>query len=298
VGWEDVKAVTALIEKIGPFLREMPPAKAEVALHESHNARSQLRGEPLWPEAWTPWTVPVWETVHKNLSNAGIWRDVRFEGADISGYRVVLSPFMPGLSDELLGRMEKFVRDGGTWVVGPMSGVRTVFGTVPTDAGLGKLDAIAGVKTLYPVGLKECAADLRGKEFSVGWYCMGVEAASKETEVIGRYTGGPPAGAGWATERRLGKGRVVLLTAYAAGRYGEVVDLVLADQPLARIQCSAGTTVMPRAGRGRRGWIVANWDGVGGEVELPAAGMDVITGRKVPRVVKVGPFEVLAVREG
>jgi beta-galactosidase len=41
VCWNDVKSVTELIQKIGPMLQEIPPAKADVALHESHNARAQ-----------------------------------------------------------------------------------------------------------------------------------------------------------------------------------------------------------------------------------------------------------------
>lgn len=297
VCWNDVKSVTELIHKMGPFLKEFPPAKADVALHESHNSRAQFRGEPLWPEAYNHWTLPIWETVHKELSGRGIWRDVRFEGADISGYKVVLSPFMPALSDELLARMEKFVRDGGTWVVGPMSGVRTIHATVPTDAGLGKLDALAGVKTLYPVGLRDNPATLRGQEFSVGWYCMGVEAASSDTEVIGRYTSGPAEGAGWATQRKLGKGKVVLLTAHAPGRYADVIDTVLADNPLPRFTCSQGTTVIPRGLDKKRAWIIVNWDGIGGTAELPANGTDVLTNNKLAKgTLKIAPFEVLAIR--
>jgi beta-galactosidase len=297
VCWNDVKAVTELIQKIGPMLQEIPPAKATVALHESHNARAQFRAEPLWPEMYNPWTLPPVDALHKELVAKGIWRDVRFESADISRYKVVLSPFLPALSDDLLTRMEKFVRDGGTWVVGPMSGVRTIHATVPTDSGLGKLDQLAGVKSLYPVGLRDNPATLKDKTFNVGWYCIGLEAASPDTQILGRYTTGPAEGAAWATQRKLGKGNLILLTAHAPGHYADILETILGQPAHPRLNSSQGTTIIPREGNGKKAWIIANWDGLGGTAELPAPGTDILAGKKIPAgPLKLAPFEVLAIR--
>jgi len=295
VGWKNVRAVTELIEKIGPMLREIPPARAEVAIHESKHARAHLlRAEPLWHE-YNHWNTPT-EEVYRPVMEMGLWRDVRFEGADVSGYRAVLSPFMPCLTDALGDRMTGFMESGGTWVVGPMSGCRTEFGTVHTDAGLGRLDGLAGVRTLYATGIQGCRGSLGEGEIDLGWYCFGLEAASGDCHVLGEYLDGPAAGTAWCVERVVGKGRIVLLAAHAPGRLGEVYEHVLGGLGLRRLRSSWGTAVVPREGDGRRAYVVANWDGQGGTAELPAGGTDLVTGRAVSAgTVEVEPFGVVAV---
>jgi beta-galactosidase len=298
VGWGDVRAVSDLIEKLSPLLTGLAPALAEVAVHESRHSRAHMyRCEKLWRD-YNPWATPT-DEVHRPLLEMGLWRDVRFETADVSRYKVVLSPFMPCLTDGLIDRMVRFVEAGGVWVVGPMSGCRTEFGTVHTDAGLGRLDGAAGVKTLWPVGIDACRGRLAGldEELTLGWYCFGLEAAADDCDILGEYVDGPAAGAGWAAQRKIGKGRIVLLAAHAPGSYGKLLETVLGDVPLRRYRSCWGTTVIPREGGGRRGYIVANWDGQGGWAELPHGGTDLVSGQALPAgTLQVKPFGVCAVQ--
>jgi len=294
VGWENVKAVTALIQKIEPILKGIGPAPAQIAVHDSKNARALLRAERLW-NAYNPWSTPT-DEIHRPLLELGYWRDVRFEDADVSRYKVVISPFMPGLSDALIDRMTSFVQGGGTWIVGPMSGCRTLNGTVHTDAGLGRLDALCGVKTLWPVGIQQCRGELMEKELNLGWYCFGLEAASPDCQILGRYIDGPAAGTAWAVQRPIGRGRVVLLAALAPGQMAQVFSSLLHEMNFARLESTWGTTIIPRQGANGRAWLIANWDGAGGTVRLPEKGRDLVTGRNVPAgELAVAPFGVHAV---
>jgi beta-galactosidase len=297
VGFNDVQAVSQLLAKIQPILLALPPARAQVAVHDSINARAILRAEPLWDQM-NLWRTPV-EEIHRPLLEMGLWRDVRFEDADVSAYKVVLSPFMPAITDSLLARMEKFVRDGGLWIVGPMSGCRTPHGTVPTDAGLGKLDALAGVKTLWPVGIHTCRGSLADQQLDLGWYCFGLEPAAGGCVALGRYLDGAAQDVAWCVQRPLGRGRIVVLGAHAPGQYGKVLDALLGDVVLERHPTTWGTTLIPRQGNGQRAWIIANWDGKGGSAKLPAAGRDVVTGRAFgPGDLRVEPFGVHVVVVG
>jgi hypothetical protein len=89
----------------------------------------------------------------------------------------------------------------------------------------------------------------------------------------------------------------MVLGAHAPGHYAQVIDTLLAADPLPRLKTSPGTAIIPRAGHGKKAWIIANWDGVGGTAELPAAGTDVLTGKAFPAgTVKLGAFELLAIR--
>ncbi len=295
VGWENVRGVTELIDQLGPILKEVPPAPAALAVHEHGVSKAHLRAEPLWRE-FNIWSTPA-EEIHRPLIEAGIWRDVRFESSDVTGYRAVLSPFLPVLTDDLVDRMTAYVETGGTWVVGPMSGCRTEHGTVHTDAGLGRLDALAGVKTLWHIGLDPVRASLGdGVELDVGWYAFGLEPADDACRVLGRYLEGPAAGAVWAVDRPLGKGRIVLLAAHAPGGYARIIETLLADLDLPRYRSSWGTTIVPREGDGRRAYIIANWDGQGGTADLPAGGTDLVGGGPVEAgPVRVRPFGVLGV---
>jgi beta-galactosidase len=295
VGWQDVRDVTDFIDRAGELLRDVPPAPAEIAVHESKNSVAHLvRGEKLSPDV-DFWRSPN-EQFYRPLVEMGLWRDVCFEAADVSSYKVVLTPLAPVLTDELIDRMVAFVRAGGVWVVGPMSGCRTRYGTVPTGAGLGRLDELAGVKTLFPVGIHECEGTLRDKTLKLGWYCFGLEPNASDCQILGKYVDGPAAGTAWAVQRPLGKGRIVLLAAHAPNRFADVLESVLAGVSLQRHTASWGTMVIPREGNGKRGYIIANWDGKGGTAELPHAGKDLLTGKSVPAgKVDVPEFGVLAV---
>ncbi len=295
VGWRNVRAVTEMMAKISPLLNTTMPLRAEIALHESKRARLHImRGEKFWNKV-SSWSTPV-DEVYRPLLEEGYWRDVRFEGADISGYKAVLSPFMPVLTDELIDRMVAYMEAGGTWVVGPISGCRTEYGTVPTDAGLGRLDAIAGVKTLYPAGFESSRGTLNDSEVEVGWYCFGLEATAPDTIVRGKYLDGPAKDTVWCVERPVGKGRIILLAAHAPGQYGLFINELLADLQITRYQSSWGTSIIPRVGAGVRAYLIANWDGQGGTVTLPEAGVDVMTGAAVPAgEVTVPAFGIMAV---
>jgi beta-galactosidase len=295
VGWKNVRAVTEFIEAAGPLLTEIPPAPAELAFHESRHTRAHMvRGEKLWRDVRHMGTAI--EQCYRPMVEMGLWRDVCFDGADVSRYKAVVSPFQSVLTEAFVEKMVAFARSGGTWVVGPMSGCRTEYGTVHTNAGLGRLDELAGVRTLFPFGITSCRGRLAGEDIEVGWYCYALEPADDDCEVLGEYADGPAAGAAWAVRRNVGDGRVVLLTAHAPDNYAALLSAALEGVELTRYESSWGTAVVPRAGDGRRGYVIANWDGAGGTAGLPEPGKDLLTGEDLPAgELEVEPFGVRAV---
>ncbi|OIQ78955.1 beta-galactosidase YesZ [mine drainage metagenome] len=76
---------------------------------------------------------------HRLLLEAGLYRGVRFEGASLEGLKLLVTPLMPYASPEFLARVERFVRAGGIWICGPVTGTRTGEHTVPTDGGRGEV---------------------------------------------------------------------------------------------------------------------------------------------------------------
>ena len=104
------------------------------------------------------------------------------------------------------------------------------------------------------------------------------------------------AGAAWAVRRKVGDGRVVLFAAHAPDNYAALLSAALAGVELRRCESSWGTSIVPRAGGGRRGYVIANWDGAGGTATLPEGGNDLLTGEDLASgEIELEPFAVRAV---
>jgi beta-galactosidase GanA len=89
------------------------------------------------------------EQPHGRIVRCGMHRDMLFENSEFSGYKIILTPFLPYLSASFLKKAKAFVAEGGIWIVGPLTGMRTKDQTVHTDAALGELESDAGVKTVF-----------------------------------------------------------------------------------------------------------------------------------------------------
>ncbi len=280
-GWDDVRDAGRMVRRLAPVLTGFPPAPADLAvLHSRRSTISIYRGAQLW-SGLQPAKL-LQEEIYKPLLERGIWRDQRYESDDLGRYRVLLSPFSPILDSGLLDRIGGWIAAGATWIVGPMSGCRTDDATVPTDAGLGRIDALAGLRTLWSVGMEDAPADhvTLGAQ-SVSGYCFGFAPVASDCRVLGTYTAGPFAGAAWAVERRIGRGRIVVLGALPKAGLGPVLGDLLADAPVWRCQTSWGTLAIPR-GKHREVLIAVNLDGKGGWIDLPGACQDLDGGEELP----------------
>jgi len=94
---------------------------------------------------------------------------------------------MPYVSPEFLEKVQKFVRAGGVWICAPTTGTRGAEHAVPTYAGLGAVDAFAGVETVFSFPITGTGST--GKAFGLtapvaGW-CSALKPASRDTKVVG-----------------------------------------------------------------------------------------------------------------
>jgi hypothetical protein len=97
-------------------------------------------------------------------------------------------------------------------------------------------------------------------EVDLAGYAFGLEAIHPDCRVLGKYLQGPAAGAAWCVERRVGKGRIVVLAAHAPNHLTQVLDMVLKDSKLQKYPSTWGTSIIPRQGNGKKAWLIANWD--------------------------------------
>ena len=106
----------------------------------------------------------------------------------------------------------------------------------------------------------------------------------KEARSLGAFKNGPGLGLSWITERRLGAGRIILLGAAPSHTvYTRIIERAADGKPFAHSSdVTWGSAVAPRESESGGGWVVTNWDGVGGSVTLPKAARDHLTGQEFP----------------
>jgi len=154
VGYSEVQEVEKMRKQLEPILLDTQVITPEIAVTYSDHARAMIETEGLdkresFPKRYRG-VIEMW---HGLIREQGFHREVRFEGAELTGLKLLFTPAMPYVSEAFAEKIIKFVEAGGTWVAGPVTGTRGREHTVPVDAGLGLVDALAGVTTDFVVPL-------------------------------------------------------------------------------------------------------------------------------------------------
>lgn len=280
VGFPNVLEVEQARKEIEATIVATRPTQAEVAMTYSDRSKAFLKTEPHQKLNHRGLVTSFYE----RILHLGLHRDIVPEGAELTGYKLLFTPFLPYISSDLMKRASAFVAEGGVWVVGPLSGGRTEEHTMHTNAALGELEHLAGVETVYTFPMDGSGSI--GSAFGVAaplslWSSV---FEPKEAVAVGTVESGLTPGLAFITERTYGKGKIVMLGSMPTGEEGEQLlnKLILryADDAgvTLRTDVTAGTIVAPRHGDGREVWVVVNMDGAGGSVTLPRDGVDPITG--------------------
>lgn len=304
VGYTEVQQVAKARQQLEPLLMDTQVVTPQIAVTYSDHARAMIETEPLdrregFPKRYRG-VVEHWHSVVRDM---GYHREVRFEGASLAGLKLLITPAMPYVSEEFAQRIVKFVTAGGVWLAGPVTGTRGREHTVPTQAGLGLLDALAGVTTKYVVPLTKTASE--GRAFGLSVPLSGWCAAMTPNEgvlSIGVIKSGVAAGHSFITERKLGAGRVIVLGAHPHGEAGAhlIRKLISHCAGVAGVEqkfpVTAGTIVSPRVSKsGQETWLVVNMDGKGGRLDLPKFSTDAYTEAPVKQALAVAPYQWRAI---
>ncbi|MFE5322133.1 beta-galactosidase [Paenibacillus sp. NPDC056579] len=280
IGYQSVIEVEQARQAIEPAMVSSRPAQAEVAMTYSDRSKAFLKTEPHRKLNHRGLVTSFYE----RILTTGIHRDLIPEEAQLDGYKLLFTPFLHYISAEYLERAKAFVSNGGVWVVGPLSGGRTEQHTIHTDAALGaELETLAGVETLYTYPME--GTDTVGRAFGMTaplslWSAV---FEPKEATAVGLLEGGLAPGKAFITEKRHGKGKIVMLGSLPAGDEGNaLLDKLIrhyAAEAGVTLQTdvTSGTIVAPREADGYRLWVIVNMDGIGGSVTLPQEGTDVLT---------------------
>ena len=132
----------------------------------------------------------------------------------LDGYKVLISPFL-ACADEngFKERVIKWIKDGGTWIAGPMTDIMDGNVTKYTHAPYSFLEELAGVYVKYQKPVDNGVFKARwtdGTECGIST-CYDAFECGEGTHSLAEYRGGEFDGLSVITERKIGKCIVILV---------------------------------------------------------------------------------------
>ena len=183
---------------------------AEIALHFSSTAANTFAVAPMIKNF--DYTETLRDKFYKALTHYDV--DVIDTEHSLANYKVVISPFLcHARENNFYERIVEFVRNGGTWIVGPMSDTMDSNVTKYVDAPYSFLEELVGVYTKYQ---KPIDNDVFRAEFTDGTpcgvsMCFDAYEVSKGTTSLAKYSGGEFDGLTVIAQKNIGAGKVILL---------------------------------------------------------------------------------------
>ncbi|NMO96546.1 beta-galactosidase [Paenibacillus lemnae] len=303
IGYENVLEAEAARKSIESAILNSRPVRAEAAITYSDRAKAFLTTESHGKLRHRGLVSLVYDV----MLQTGMHRDLIPEGASMAGYKLLWTPFVPHLSSDYMNQALAFVDNGGIWIVGPMTAVRTEEHTVPTNAGLGDLEKFTGAETIFTYDMD--GTGTLGEAFGVTAPLSLWSTVFKPVEAVsmGTLLGGPSPGMSFLTEYRRGLGKLVLLGSMPAEEEGsEMLEQILIhygqEANVKRLlPFTQGTIVIPRKSHHEDLWVIINMNGQGGSVTLPMNGTDKLTGVSISAgnlVVKPYEYRLIALPAG
>ncbi len=297
----EIRQAEALLERAGEFLRETR-VDTPIALHFSARVWNLFQTQTV--VSGLRYGDAVQETVYRPLTDLGLRPDVIGPSADLEGYKVLLSPFLLTLEDgeqlDLAARIGAWVRQGGVWIVGPMTDIRTEYGANYKTAPFGMLERLTGVTCLYQVPDNEGRITCRwmsGEPFSGSrWY----DVFAEDADALVRISAGHSAleNKPVVLRKQVGRGQVILLGTLPESREMErILRLALEAAGVPLPQVTGQVTVIPRKGAQQAGLILAETGGAAATYTLPAPMLDLETGEQVSGTVPLDPYQVRIFQE-
>ena len=206
----EIRTVAKELATHGDWLRTTRPKPAALAMHYGVPVQWVFEVSPISAGFHYDSAITAF---HHLLCESGIPRDVITTTAPVDDYQLVCSPYLPAIDADLMKRMRRFVEQGGTWVLGPLSACRTVEATAHRDACYGAdFEQWLGIHVrhrLTPGGVTKLHVD--GDTIACRLWCDAYELTQNDRRVLATYSGGPLDGFAAVVECPLGKGRVIVL---------------------------------------------------------------------------------------
>ena len=269
--------------------------KTDVAIHyTSLNWRMHEAQKVVWD---MPYTEHVTDKLYKPLTMQGIRPDIIDAVEELDKYQLIFSPQMMTIDEAgLPERIEKWVRNGGTWVAGPLTDIRNSIGARYKDSLYGMIEKLTGIHWCYGIPDKEGNIKAQwsdGTAFTGSWWYE--LSDENDNEALVKVTEGHSAIVGKAVVIRckVGKGNVILVGSVPSEEDGQkLIRLALETAGIETPEVTGSLMLAKRSGTAGDGWMMVNIGNTEASLKLDKEMRDVIGGGTVNGTLTVEPYGV------
>ena len=285
------KRLSLDLSKAQDFLQSTK-IKSKIALTYSNNAVVNLRYVPTVADMDRNVENRLIENFHDAFRNYNI--DIIETDKCLDGYEVIMSPLLTSIDiDGFKDRVVEWVKNGGTWIVGPLSDFMTEYAAKNLEAPYFSLEELCGVKTVYQIPIENEAYKAKwenGNEFNIYLGCDAYELNG--AKCLARYTTVPDLeGLCAIAENKVGKGKIIILG--TAPSKEELLKLVNKEP---NAIASRNVSVTKREGE-QNGLIALEIENKRGYIDLDGEYYDILGEKTVSGRVEIEPFSALFLRK-
>jgi beta-galactosidase len=235
------------------------------------------------------------DAFYKPLVDSGLRPDVIDAKQELLNYKLIFSPLMMTMEEGgLPERIAQWVKDGGVWVVGPLTDIRNSSGAKYKDRHFGMLEELTGAEWLYGIPDSQGIIETKWQDGSTftgnRWFDLFEDKDAPVSVVKGHSAIVEKAA---VIKRKVGKGLVILLGTIPS--YADMMRLISDACREAHIYVglSEGSLmVVPRAGETEEGLILLEHAGQNAKYTLDRSMVDVLTGDELSGTISIAPYEV------
>ena len=237
------------------------------------------------------------EHFYKSLLKAGIHPDMVDAAEELDKYKLIFTPTAYTLEEhDYAKRIEKWVRGGGVWVLGPMTDIRTSVGTKYKTSPYGHIEDITGARLAYLLPGDSGKMTLENESgdtvygngvyelFESGDFEPLLTVKNGHSALVGKHV---------SFVKKVGEGYVIMLGTLPEEK--ELLNIIgkaatLAD---ARVyDTDDGIMVTKRVADGDTLYIVAAVGGKAGQYRFDGEYTDLLSGEGYKDVLNLKPYEL------
>lgn len=263
IGYEASKRIGELLKKTKDLLQESKAVDPDVAVIYSDQSKSFLNHENGGYLDYRQVLTAYFDHFMQLGKRCSLYN----EQNSLEDLKVLCSPYMHYISEDFMEKAIAFVEQGGTWIVGPMSGDRTKEHQWFTEHGLGDLGKFLGISGViqFPLVNTEIKADFEGKTVCLKNMVTAVKNTNNN-RMLGKITEGEQAESlSFIFEGQIGKGKIVFVGADMVDEQGKSLNSLViqkycksVDSERESVQTSKGVLDFIRESNGEKmqHWIV------------------------------------------
>ena len=302
----EVQQLAKEYEACGEFLSKTRIHTDAALMVSSTSDYLMKQQEVVWEADTHQWETAYTKRLYRfyePLTDAGLRCDIIPPSKDLARYRLLFTPFLLTMEEgDLQQRIGEWVRQGGTWVVGPMTDIRNRIGAHYIEKESGILEALTGSAITYQVPDTydhiQCAWDDGSPLATDTW--LQLFDVPTDGRVLATVQDGYSALKGKALifVTRLGKGKIITLGTMPRGAdMQKLLGHILEETAVSVFSITGKVAAAHRTGDGLRGISATEFGGNPATLKLDGRYFDHLSGAYFENEVQLAPYQTVILQQ-